>query len=452
MSETKLGVRSTFSGAWVFVMATIGSAVGLGNIWKFPYMVGLYGGAAFVLVYFACMLVFALPLAMSEVMLGRRAKCCAPDAYEKLARESGRTGLWRYLGFFALLGCVLTIAFYSVVGGWVLNYLFESFTGFPGATADSMQTEFGAFLGSAVQQVVWHTLFLLSGCFIIVLGVDKGIGRANAVMMPALFFILLFLLIYAFIYGDIQKSFDYMFTADWRALTPKVLLAALGHSFFSMSIGFGALMIYGSYVKEQVNIAASTLYVAAANLFIAVLAGLSIFAFVFGAGLEPSAGPGLVMQALPLVFSKMPFSQVVAPLFYILLYFATITSAISIIEPMAAYLIETVPSLGRKKATLILFFVVWVCGIVVALGFNEWSNVTIFGSNIFDTLDALTSRFIMPISAMLSAVFIGWFMNRQLVQHEIHLKTWQWSLWFFILRFVAPPCILIVFLSGFDFF
>lgn len=452
MSDTTLGVRSTFSGAWVFVMATIGSAVGLGNVWKFPYMVGLYGGAAFVLVYFACMLVFALPLAMSEIMLGRRAKCCAPDAYEKLAKESGRTGLWRYLGFFALFGCVLTIAFYSVVGGWVLNYLFESFTGFPGATAENVQTEFSAFLASPFQQILWHTVFLLSGCFIIVLGVDKGIGRANAVMMPGLFFILIFLLIYAFIYGDIQKAFTYMFTADWSVLTPQVVLAALGHAFFSMSIGFGALMIYGSYIKEQVNIAASTLYVTGANLLIAILAGLSIFAFVFGGGLEPSAGPGLVMQAIPLVFSKMPLSQVVAPLFYILLYFATITSAISIIEPMAAYLIEAVPSLGRKKATLILFGVVWVSGIFVALGFNEWSAVTIFGLNIFDTLDALTSRFVMPISAMLSAVFIGWYMQRKLVQSEIHLTGWQWSLWFFIIRYVAPPCILFVFLSGFDFF
>ena len=452
MTQTSLGVRSTFSAAWIFVMATIGSAVGLGNIWKFPYMVGLYGGAVFVLIYFACMLIFALPLAMSEVMLGRRAKRCAPYAYEVLARESHRSSLWRYLGFFALLGCALTIAFYSVVGGWVLNYLFESFTGFPHATAQSVQTEFGAFLASPGQQIFWHTIFLLNGSLIIVLGVDKGIGRANAFMMPALFFILIFLLVYAFIYGDIQKSFTYMFTADWSALTPQVVLAALGHSFFSMSIGFGALMIYGSYVKEQVNIAASTLYVCGANLLIAVLAGLSIFAFVFGAGMEPAAGPGLVMQAIPLVFSQMPAAQVVAPLFYILLYFATITSAISIIEPMTAYLIEAVPSLGRKKATLILFVVVWISGIFVALGFNEWRAVSIFGLNIFDTLDALTSRLIMPISAMLSAVFIGWFMQRAIVQHEIHLRPLQWNVWFFIIRFVAPPCILFVFLSGFDFF
>lgn len=444
--------RSTFSAAWIFIMAAIGSAVGLGNVWKFPYMVGIYGGAAFVLIYCLCMVVFALPLAMSEIMLGRRAKRCAPDAYEVLARESQRTPLWRYFGFFGLIGCFLTISFYSVVGGWVLNYLFESFWGFPGANAQSVQTEFGAFLASPFRQILWHTIFLLSGSLIVVSGVEKGIGRANAWMMPALFFILLFLLIYAAFFGDIKTAFVYMFTANWDAVTPKVVLAALGHSFFSMSIGFGSLMIYGSYIKGSVNIAQSTLYIAAANLIIAVLAGLSVFAFVFGGGLEPAAGPGLVMQAIPLVFSQMPAAQLIAPLFYILLYFATITSAISLIEPIVAYLIENIRGFGRKRATLLVFFFVWFSGIAVALGFNQWRDVAIFGLNIFDTLDALTSRFIMPIGAMLSAIFIGYLMKRQFVADEIRLPQWQWNAWFFILRFIVPPCVLVIFLSGFDFF
>lgn len=452
MTEHTAGARSTFSAAWIFIMAAIGSAVGLGNVWKFPYMVGIYGGAAFVLIYCLCMVVFALPLAMSEIMLGRRAKRCAPDAYENLARESKRTPLWRYFGFFGLIGCFLTISFYSVVGGWVLNYLFESFWGFPGANAQSVQSEFSAFLNSPFRQILWHTVFLLSGSFIVVSGVEKGIGRANAWMMPALFFILLFLLLYASFFGDMKTALTYMFTADWSVVTPQVVLAALGHSFFSMSIGFGSLMIYGSYIKGDVNIAKSTLYITVANLIIAVLAGLSVFAFVFGGGLEPSAGPGLVMQAIPLVFSQMPMAQLIAPLFYILLYFATITSAISLLEPIVAYLMENVPGFGRKKATLILFFLAWFAGIVVALGFNEWKDVSIFGASIFDTLDAITSRFIMPLGAMLSAIFIAYLMKRQFVADEIRLPKWQWNAWFFILRFIVPPCILVIFLSGFDFF
>lgn len=444
--------RATFSSAWVFIMATIGSAVGLGNIWKFPYMVGLYGGAAFVMVYFFFMLLFGLPVAMSEIMLGRRARRCAPDAYAVLAAEAGTSKKWRYLGFLAMLCCVLTLGFYCVVGGWVLNYFVDSFTGFPGATAQSVQSDFAAFLASPWRQLFWHFMFLVLSACIIILGVDKGIGRANSVMIPGLFFILIFLLIYAMIYGDFAKAVDYMFTADWSVLNANVILSALGHAFFSMSIGFGALMIYGSYIKGKVNLATSTLYVTVANLFIAVFCGLIIFSFVFKGGLEPTAGPGLVMQAVPLVFSQMPFSFLVAPLFYILIFFATITTSVSFIEPSVAYLLENYPSIGRKRATLYTVFVIWLAGVAVALGFNVWKDVHILGFNIFDTFDALTSRLIMPIGAMLSAVFIGWFMKRAVVKAEINLSGWQWHTWFFIIRYIAPPLILVVFLSGFDFF
>ncbi len=449
---TNTAARATFSSAWVFIMATIGSAVGLGNIWKFPYMVGLYGGAAFVIVYFIFMFLFGLPVAMSEIMLGRRAKRCATDAYEALAIEAGTSPKWRYLGFFAMLCCVLTLGFYCVVGGWVLNYFVDSFTGFSGVTAEGVKSDFAAFLNSPWRQLFWHFVFLVLSAAIVILGVDKGIGRANSVMIPGLFGILLFLLVYAMIYGDFSKAVDYMFTADWSKLNANVILAALGHAFFSMSIGFGALMIYGSYIQGEVNLASSTLYVTLANLFIAVFCGLIIFSFVFQGGLEPSVGPGLVMQAVPLVFSQMPFSFLVAPLFYILIFFATITTSVSFIEPSVAYLLENYPSIGRKRATIYTCFIIWLAGVAVALGFNVWKDVSFMGFNIFDTFDALTSRLIMPIGAMLSAIFIGWFMKRHIVQHEINLQGWQWQAWFFIIRFVAPPLILFVFLSGFDFF
>lgn len=448
MTNSAVSPRSLWSGRWFFIMATIGSAVGLGNIWKFPYMVGNYGGSAFVLLYLLCMLVLALPLAMSEIMLGRRGRGNPIITYSVLAKESERSTNWKIVGTLGLIGCFLTIAFYSVVGGWVMAYLWDSFSGFANANSHNVQSTFNALLDSPSRLILWHTVFLGLASAIVLCGLEKGIGRANAFMMPALFVILIFLMVYGCLHGDMEKAWRFLFHFDASAITPSVLLAALGHSFFSMSIGFGALMIYGSYLQQEVSIGSSTVVVAIADTLVALLSGLVVFSFVFAGGLEPSSGPGLIMQALPLAFSNIPFNQLVAPLFYVLLAFAAISSAISLLEPLTAWMIETNHGFYRKKASLWVFTLVWLSGIVVALSFNVWSSLHFFGMGLFDTLDAATSRLFMPICGALGAVFIAWFMKKQLVAEEINLSPFWFKVWFFILRYIAPVGVGVIFVHG----
>lgn len=437
--------RAHWSSRWAYILATAGSAIGLGNIWKFPYMTGTNGGSAFVLIYLMCIAVIGIPLLMAETMLGRRGQENPVGSMRKMVNEAGASKLWMVIGFIGISGAMIILSFYSVVAGWVLEYMLRSFSGFAGITNESAAAGFAGLLADPLRLIAWHTVFIVMTAAVVASGVTSGIERANKVMMPALFLIVVLLLVYGTVAGNMPAAFSFMFHFDLAEVKREVVLSAMGHSFFTLSLGMGAIMAYGSYLDRNTSIARTAFFVAFADTGIALMAGLAIFSIVFAQGLEPASGPGLILQTLPLAFSQMPFGAVVGPLFFILVVFAAWTSSISLIEPFAAFLIERF-GIQRRSAVWGMALLAWLLGIAVALSFNEWSAFKLFDRGIFDLLDALTTHILMPLSGLLIALFVGWVMKRTHVAEEIALTGWSLKLWLFVLRYVSPVAIAAIFL------
>ncbi|KXB30794.1 transporter [Dechloromonas denitrificans] len=443
--ETANVNRSHWSSRWAFILVTAGSAIGLGNIWKFPYMTGTNGGSAFVLVYLLCIVSIGLPLLMAETMLGRRGQGNPVAAMGVVAREAGLGRYWKIIGLIGVTGALLILSFYSVVAGWILEYTLRATAGFDGITKESAAAGFAGLLADPLRLIAWHSLFMVMTVFVVARGVTGGIEQANKIMMPALFAIVLGLIGYGMVTADMPAAFRFMFHFDVSAITREVVFSAMGHSFFTLSLGMGAIMAYGSYLDKGTSIVRTCFYVAIADTAIALLAGLAIFAIVFAKGLAPASGPGLILQTLPIAFSQMPGGVVVGPLFFLLVVFAAWTSSISLLEPFVALLIERF-AFSRKRAAWATGGAVWLLGIAVALSFNEWSEVKLFGLGIFDLLDSLTTKIMMPLSGLLIAVFAGWMMQRRHVEDEIALGGKGFALWRMTLRYVSPIAIVAIFL------
>ena len=439
--------RSHWTSRWTFVLATAGSAIGLGNIWKFPYMTGVNGGSAFVLVFLACIAVVGIPLMMCEIMLGRRAQRNPVDGMAALAREAGASALWRWVGIMGLIAGLLILAFYSVIAGWVLDYVVRAASGaFTGIDGTQSKNQFDAFLAAPLELGLWHSLFMVMTMGVVARGVNSGLEAANNILMPALFAILLVLLGYSLAVGDAARAAEFMFAPDFSKVTPVAVLSALGHAFFSLSLGMGAVMVYGSYLQRHVSIARASLFVALADTAVGLLVGLAIFALVFANGLEPAAGPGLIFQTLPIAFGKMPGGAFIGTLFFLLVAFAAWTSAISLVEPAIAWLTENT-QLTRKQAAWLIGLTDWVLGIAVLLSFSVWKDVRLlFGLNIFDTLDKLTTTILLPLGGLLMALFAGWVMKTHHVQDELNVSAGPYRLWRFTIRFVSPLAIIAIFL------
>lgn len=443
---TTATARSHWTSRWAFIMVTAGSAIGLGNIWKFPYMTGTNGGSAFVLVYLACIVGIGLPLLMAETLLGRRGQGNPMDAMGNVAREAGSGSYWKIVGFIGITGALLILSFYSVVAGWILEYMVRSFSGFTGITAETAASGFGSLLGNPLKMAMWHTVFMIMTVAVVARGVTGGIEKANKILMPALFGIVVALIIYGFVAADMPAAIRFMFHFDASQITPAVIFSAMGHSFFTLSLGMGSIMAYGSYLDRNTSIARNCFYVAVADTLIALLAGLAIFSIVFAKGLAPAAGPGLILQTLPMAFSQMPFGQAVGVSFFVLVAFAAWTSSISLLEPFVAFLVEKF-SVDRKVAAWGTGFAVWLLGIAVCLSFNDWGGVKLFGLGIFDLLDSLTSKILMPLSGLLIAIFVGWVMKKQHVSDEVALSAGGMSLWYNVMRFVSPIVITLIFMN-----
>lgn len=439
--------RSHWTSRWTFILATAGSAIGLGNIWKFPYMTGVNGGSAFVLVFLLCIAVVGIPLMMCEIMLGRRAQRNPVDGMAALAKEAGAPVLWRWVGIVGLIAGLLILAFYSVIAGWVLDYVVRAASGsFKGIDGAMAQSQFDAFLAAPLELGLWHSLFMVMTMSVVARGVNSGLEKANNILMPALFAILLVLLGYSLAEGDVARSAHFMFAPDFSKVTPVAVLSALGHAFFSLSLGMGAVMVYGSYLQRHVSIARTTLFVALADTAVGLLVGLAIFALVFANGLEPAAGPGLIFQTLPIAFGKMPGGAFIGTLFFLLVAFAAWTSAISLVEPAIAWITENT-RLTRLQAAWLIGLTDWVLGIAVLLSFSAWKDVRLlFGLNIFDTLDKLTTNILLPLGGLLMALFAGWVMKTHHVQEELNVSAWPYRLWRFTIRFVSPLAIIAIFL------
>ena len=442
-------IHGLWRSRWLFILAATGSAVGLGNIWKFPYITGENGGGAFVLVYLLCICLIGLPVMIAEVLLGRTGRQSPINTMTAIAKDQQVSSAWAGIGWMGALSGFLILSFYSVIAGWALDYVFNTASGaFSGVTAQQSGEVFSSLLASPLTLLFWHSVFMILTMAVVARGVNKGLEKAIQVLMPLLFILLAVLLAYAYTLDGFWQGFDFLFSFDFSKLSQDSVIVALGHAFFTLSLGMGAIMAYGAYMPGNISIGKTVLVVGLLDTLVALVAGLIIFPIVFTYGLEPGSGPGLLFQTLPVAFGQMPFGTVVGSLFFILVAFAAWSSSISLGEPVVAWAVETL-GMSRVKAAVIVGLVAWVWGIGTILSFNLWSDVTLFGKTIFDTLDFLTANIMLPLGGLLIAVFVGWRMKPSDVAAEAAMgNVWLFNIWRFTLKFIAPVGIAFVLYNG----
>ena len=443
-SEERKSIHGTWTGRWTFILAAAGSAVGLGNIWKFPYMAGEYGGGAFVLIYLVCILLIGVPIMVAEILLGRRGRSSPANSMAYLAEEARTFPQWKYLGVMGAVAGLLILSFYSVAAGWAFAYIFE---GFNGTSAEYYSQEFDGFLKDETRLILFHSIFIFLTIFIVSRGVIKGLETWINRLMPLLFIIVILLCIYATQTGAFIEGVSYLFTPDFSKINAKVILAALGQAFFTLSLGMGAIMAYGAYMPSNQNIGSTALSVAFLDTLVAILAGIAIFPIVFANGLEPSTGPGLVFVTLPWAFVNMPLGVIFGKLFFVLLSIAALSSAISLLEPGVAWIVESLKT-KRYKAAIGLGSIAWILGIFSALSFNLISDFTPIGEkNFFDSMDFLSNQVLLPLGGVFIAIFVGWVMKRNNVIDELNLKDGLLiKIWFFLLKFLSPLMVGLIFI------
>jgi len=451
-NQTGDGKRNSLHGHWssrmAFILAVTGSAVGLGNIWKFPYIAGQNGGGAFVLVYLACVIFIGMPVMMAEILIGRRGRRNPVATMELLGKEEGSSGRWRLVGGMGVLAGILILSYYSVIAGWTLAYIVKSASGvFVGASSDAVTTEFASFVGDWRLIGLFHTVFMGLAVFVVARGVERGLEQAVRFMVPALLVLILVLLGYSINSGFFGEGLAFMFTPDFDKLTWNSVLAALGQAFFTLSIGMGAIMAYGAYLPEETSITGSSAAVVTADTAIAILAGLAIFPLVFANNLDPADGPGLVFQTLPLAFGQMAGGVFFSTIFFVLLAFAAWTSAIGLMEPAVAWIVENY-SFSRAQATVMTGLAIWFIGMGSVLSFNVLADLRFLAGTIFDNVDYLTSNVMLPLGGLLIVLFAGWVMCRNSTADELGGSGGLYKAWRVLARFVAPIGILLVLINA----
>ncbi len=441
--------RGSFGTKIGVIAAAAGSAIGLGNIWKFPYITGVHGGGAFLIVYLICIAVIGVTVMLAEFILGRMTQRNGVGAFNALAPKT----YWFLVGFLGILAGFFILSFYSVVAGWTVDYIIKAATGaFTGKSAAEIGGIFGGFISNDWQPLIWHFVFMLVTAGVIVMGVQKGIEKTAKILMPVLLLILLVLCVRAVTLPGAGKGLSFLFSPNWSSLSGEAVLVALGHAFFSLSLGMGTMLIYGSYIKRKENLGSIAVQVSVADTLIAVLAGVAIFPAVFAFGIEPGAGPGLVFVTLPNVFNQMPGGQFFSFLFFVLLALAALTSAVSILECLVAYLIEE-KNIPRKKATIYMALACFIIGIPCSLSMGSMSDVHFLpGKTFFDTLDYISANWLLPLGGMFISYFVGWKMDKKKLADELS-SDGKYSISYlptfvFICKYIAPVIIFIVFLHG----
>ena len=424
-----------WSSRLLFVLAAVGSAVGLGNIWKFPYITGENGGGAFVLVYLACIAVIGVPVMMAEMLLGRAGRESPINTVRKLAAAAGAKAGWSVIGWMGVLAGFLILSFYAVVAGWVLHYIFLVGSGtFDGAGADFATRTFSAFASETWQEFFWYTAFMAATTCIVARGVSRGLEAAVRWLMPLLLALLLVLVVYAATVGEFAKAVRFLFAFDASKLTAKGVLEAMGHAFFTLSLGMGAIMAYGAYVPARVSVASTAITIAVLDTAVALAAGLAIFPVVFMAGLEAGAGPSLIFHSLAVAFGGAPLGAFIGALFFLLVAFAALTSAISLLEPAFAFLVERY-DLKRRQVAIGVGATCWLLG----LG-SVWSD------SFFGVMDDLTGKVMLPLGGLLVAIFAGCVVGKRVVAEQLGFSEgWKWTLWVAAIRVAAPLGVLAIF-------
>jgi NSS family neurotransmitter:Na+ symporter len=442
-------MHGQWSSRWTFILAATGAAVGLGNIWKFPYLTGQNGGSAFVLVYVVCVAALGIPLMMAEILLGRRGRSTPIRTMQVLAEETRAAQWWQIIGWSGTLAGMLILSYYSVIGGWTLAYIFKSAVGtFSGASGQFAADTFEHFVESPTGLFFWHTLFMILTMGVVAGGVQGGLEKAVQILMPTLFFLLLLMVGYSMTTGFFGKGLAFLFTPDFSKLSGASMLSAMGQAFFSLSLGMGTIMIYGSYVPKDTSIASTSIIIALADTLVALLAGMAIFPIVFANNLEPGSGPGLIFQTLPVAFGNMNGGLAFGSLFFILLLVAAWTSSISLIEPFVTWLIETF-GLSRVKAAVYSGVATWLLGLGTVLSFNWGAKVKFFGLTFFELLDYITSNLMLPLGGILIALFAGWLMKVESTKAELRIMNpGAFVAWQVLVRYIAPIAVFIVLLNS----
>jgi len=431
------------------ILAATGGAIGLGNIWRFPYTVGENGGGAFIIMYIIFVFLLGVPVMMSEIIIGRRSQQNVVGAFKVLApKHKG----WISMGVLSLVAALVIYSFYSVVAGWTLNYIVLSSSGqLIGKMPAEISQIFADFTHGSFWPLFYQFVFLCLTAGIIILGVQKGIEKYTKILMPILLVLMILMCIRSLTLDGARQGIDFLFKPDFSKITGNSILEALGQALFSLSIGMGALITYGSYIQKQDNLFTTSLWIASADTFIAILSGVAIFPAVFAFGLSPAAGPSLVYEVLPNVFNSMPGGTIFAVGFFVLLTIAALTSTISLLEVPVLWAVEEL-HWNRRKAAILISLVVFAIGAFCALSFGPLSHVTIFGLTIFELCDKLTATYMMPIGALLFTLFIGWYLPKADVYDELsnsgQLKARYFKVYYFIVRYIAPLALLNILIAG----
>lgn len=445
-----------WSSNYLFLLASIGSTVGLSNIWKFTYLVGENGGGAFVLVYLLSLGLIGIPVLTAELMIGRRGGQSIVGSMLELSKKEGISSKWQYFGWVALLAVFFILSFYCVIAGLTVDYAVYSLTGaLANVNAQSAVTYYNSILASPLRMMFFQGLFVVATVWIVVKGIHGGLEKSVSWMMPALFVILLVLLIYSAITGEFLQALKFMFAPDFSKLTPAVVMTAFGQAFFSLGVGLGVMLTYGAYMSKDSSILNAAVTISFADGLAAILSGLAIFPIVFQYGLSPAEGPGLLFMTLPIAFGQMPGGSIVGALFFVLLVFAALSSSISLLESIISRL-EEVSSWSRKKISIVAGILLWVLGLWTVFSFNIWSNFTpldmikpLEGKTIFGLIDYFASNMIMPVGGILMAIIGGWVLSEESTRSELRIANERlFKIWRFLVRYVAPVVVLVIFISN----
>lgn len=448
--------RETFSTGLAVFFATLGSAVGLGNIWKFPYMTGKSGGGAFVFTYLVCILLVGIPVMVAEFYIGRKTRKNAVGAFRVLKANP----FWKIIGYMGSAASLLIMFFYSAVAGWVYAYVFKAITGKFGTLAgkpvqEAVKTageEFGATTGGIYSPIIWQLIVIVVVSVILIAGVQKGIERVTKTLMPVLFLLIIICDIRAITLPKAGEGIQFLFSVDFSKINASVILAALGLAFFKLSLGMGTMITYGSYFTEDNNLMATSAKVAVSDTIVSMLAGIAVFPVVFEFGMEPGGGPGLLFQTIPLVFSRMPLGNLLLIAFFLLAAIAATTAMISMVEVPIAFLTEE-KGMGRKTAVLLISSIIFVIGAVTVHPKSVFGEVMLFGKGFFDLFDYISSNILLPVGGLLIAVFVGYFVSKSELYNElsnnntIKNRTIA-NVYHFIVKFVTPILLIIVFMSS----
>ena len=445
--------REGFGSRFGMIAAAVGSAVGLGNIWRFPYIAGANGGGAFLIIYLGVIAIIGLPLMLSEFAIGRQGQSDAISSFKKLAPDKP----WYISGVLGVGAAFLILSYYGVVAGWTLEYVTNAATNsFAGKSSDDITNMFVNFISSPYKPIMWQVVFMAITSLVVATGVKDGIEKIAKILVPLLLFIIIILNVQALRLPGAMEGVRFLFQPDFSKVTdPKVILAALGHAFYSLSLGMGIMITYGSYINKDDNMGKSVLQISLADTAIALLAGLAIFPAVFAFDVDPSSGAGLVFMTLPNVFAQMPGGYVFSILFFGLLALAALTSTISLLEVVVAFLVDTF-KMARKKATILAMGSITVLGMFASLSYGVLSGYLIFGDNLFDFLDKITANYFLPLAALISVIFIGWGYNKEKIKSQLSnentISIGYFDAYYFVVKFLAPVAIVLVFLYQMNIF